>query len=315
MDMKKLVNIKEVPYTLISSSLSAIWGLITAVILVIASIIAYGIGASSEISQILLGVLGFSVGSIISFPILIFLTSLGSNFLFALVFNLVSPKFGPIQVGFEDDTKLSKIDPMSAGIINAVIAVITSLLWNLAFQPMIYLTMASFNPFMIFSLIGSIIGTIIGGGICAFIVGALFAVTYNFIVKYVSPALVKFEDRAHGFVELVEIDPVSTSLSFTLVSTFWTAIFTILAIIIAAILGVFLPGLLIGILIIIITFLVSFVVISCSAYLYNFLVTKIGGIKFKFEDVDATTDAIEKTEKKVSDIKETEEKTEEKTEE
>ena len=57
MDMKKLMEIKEVPYTIMNSSLSAIWGLIFAVILVIASLIAYGIGAGSGIGKILLGVL------------------------------------------------------------------------------------------------------------------------------------------------------------------------------------------------------------------------------------------------------------------
>lgn len=297
MNMKKLVSIKEVPYTLMNSSLSAIWGLVFAVVLIIASAIAYAIGASSEISNILIGVLGFSIGSIISFPFLIFLSSLGSNFLFAIVFNIVSPKVGAIQVGFEDDTKLSKIDPVSYGIVLAMMSIIPSLLWNLAIQPMIYFTLAAtVDPYMILSFFGSIIGTIVGAGIGGFVVGALFALTYNFIVKYVSPAMVKFEARGHGFVELVEIDPLSTSLSFTLVSTFWTAIFTIIGILIAAIAGAFVPGLLIGLLVIIVTFVVSFVVFYCSAYIYNFLVTKIGGIKLKFEDVDGTS--------KTKDIKE-----------
>ena len=35
--------------------------------------------------------------------------------------------------------------------------------------------------------------------------------------------------------------------------------------------------------------LVSFVVLYCSAYIYNFLVTKIGGIKLRFEDVYGTS--------------------------
>lgn len=291
MDMKKLMEIKEVPYTLMNSSLSAIWGLIFAIILVIASLIAYAIGAGPEISKILSGVLGFSIGSIISLPLLIFLSSLGSNFLFAIVFNIVSPKVGAVQVGFEEGTKLSKIDPVSYGIVLAMMSIIPSLLWNLAIQPLIYFTLAAtVEPFMIFSLFGSIIGTIIGAGIGGFVVGALFALTYNFIVKYVSPIMVKFEARGHNFVELVEIDPLSTSLSLTLVYTFWTAIFTILAVLIAAICGVFVPGLLIGLLVIIITFVVSFVVLYGSAYIYNFLVTKISGIKLRFEDVGEVTE-------------------------
>ena len=289
MDMKKLMEIKEVPYTLMNSSLSAIWGLIFAIILVVASLIAYGIGAGSEISNILIGVLGFSIGSIISLPFLIFLSSLGSNFLFAMVFNIISPKVGAVQVGFEDDTKLSKIDPVSYGIVLAMMSIIPSLLWSLAIQPMIYFTLAAtVDPYMILSFFGSIIGTIIGAGIGGFVVGVLFALTYNIIVKYVNPIIIKFEARGHGFVELIEIDPLSTSLSLTLVSTFWTAIFTILGILIAAICGAFVPGLLIGLLIIIVTFVVSFVVLYCSAYIYNFLVTKIGGIKLRFEDMYET---------------------------
>lgn len=317
MDMKKLMEIKEVPYTIMNSSLSAIWGLIFAVILVIASLIAYGIGAGSGIGKILLGVLGFSIGSIISFPLLIFLTSLGSNFLFALVFNVVSPKVGAIQVGFEDNSKLSEIDPVSYGIILAVMSIIPSLLWNLAIQPMIYFSLAaSIEPFMILSFLGSIIGTIIGAGIGGFVVGILFAVTYNFIIKYVSPITVKFESRGHGFDELVEIEPFSTSLSITLVHTFWTAIFTILVVIIAAIVGIFVPALIIGIIVIIATFLVSFVVLYFSAYIYNILVTKIGGVKLRFEDVDGVTKAndikeITKETKELEEVKEVKEKSSE----
>ncbi len=282
MDMKKLMEIKEVPYTITNSSMGAIWGIITAMIMVIASIIFYAVSLNSEMEEVALGVLGFSIGSIISFPVLIFLLSLGSAFLFTITFNLVARKFEAIEVGF-DNNRLVKINPISYGLVNAIIGTIIGLLWNLAIGPMLYLGLASTNPYLLISLVGNIMGSIIGSAAGGFIAGGLFAITYNFIVKYVNGALVEFEERHHGFVELVKVDPVSTAISLTLVHTFWITILVIACVIFAAIFDAFVPALVIGIITIVLTFIFSFISIAVTAVIYNFLVNKTGGYKFRFD--------------------------------
>lgn len=124
-EIKEIQSIEPVPYTLMSASISAILGLIYAIILLLAfgALAAFLPGAA-----LIFASLGISV--IILYPIGAFLVHTTIAFITAILYNMLVPRLGGIKLGLEGD-QVKELPVMSFALIISAVTAIWALIIGL----------------------------------------------------------------------------------------------------------------------------------------------------------------------------------------
>ena len=124
-DIKEIKSIEPVPFTVMTASISAIIGLIYAIILLIAfgALAAFLPGAA-----LIFASLGISM--IILYPIGAFLVYTTLSFITALIYNMLVPRLGGVKLGLEGD-QVTSVPVMSFALILSALAAIWALIMGL----------------------------------------------------------------------------------------------------------------------------------------------------------------------------------------
>ncbi|MDD1774164.1 MAG: hypothetical protein LUQ24_01390 [Methanobacterium sp.] len=304
-DVKEIKAVKLAPFTLMASSISAILAFIGAILyLILFSIV----GAFLPNFGAALALLG--VALVIILPIAAFFIGITTNFFSAFLYNSLVPRLGGIKLGLEgsDVTEVPVVSfALILAVIQAIWAFIVGLVLAAALVPFTTF-LSSAIPLFSEAIVnatnasgaaaptGAVVGAagvfgalvlIIGLPIMVFIVGfignALAALFYNFIAIRASKIKLEFVAVKETLFELKTIPPIPAALAIAVVFTIFGLIQGIIDLIRFSAMGDALTGL--GSLIgnIIMNFIAYFIITAIAAFLYNFLVPRIGGIKLDLE--------------------------------
>lgn len=300
-DIKEIKSIEIVPYTLMTSSVSAVWAFIYAIFTVILGLIPFAISPTPANSA----AFWFYIASIVSSPVTSFVLGVLQSFLFALIYNLLVPKLGGIKLGLEDLSKIKSIPVIPFALITSTISAIFVLIIALIIMPLVAayiptvtqlmslmplngtsIPTESISAFGTFGVIGSVLSIIILPiitFIIVFIVNAIIAALYNLIAPKIGGIKLEFAENTGNMYEILSIAPVQLALITAIIAAICGIIIGIIAIIISAVYGsvivgvIFLAGFTIGLVV------GSFIVYAIMALIYNFLRPKIGGIKLELQ--------------------------------
>ncbi|MGF7117545.1 hypothetical protein [Methanobacterium oryzae] len=294
-DVKEIKEIKIVPFTLMSSSISAILAFIGGILLAIFLGIAVAFLPSPWGGLLA----GFGVAAIIAYPILTFLVGLSTVFLSVLLYNLLVPRVGGVKLAM-DGNNVAEIPivpfALILSIIGAIWALIIGLVLATAIAPITGLigtsiplianatntsfTGAAFGAgtavLYVFLIIGLPIIVLIGG----LIWNALFAIFYNYIAVRVAKIQLNFTAVTGAWNDLTSVPIIPAALALAIISAVFGLIQGILNIgaygDIATGIGA-LIGNIIG------SFIWTFIVTAIAVFLYNFLAPKIGAVRLTLE--------------------------------
>jgi len=303
-DVKEIKSIELVPFTLMTSSISAILALIYAIIL----LITFGaLAAFIPAAGLVFASLGLSM--LVIFPIGSFLVYITLSFVTAFIYNMLVPRLGGIKLSLEgDEVKNVPVVPfalMMAGV-GAVWAFIIGLLLAAIIVPLT--TLASTLIPLVANIAanatnmtpatlptGSVVGTggvvlavllIIGLPILVFIAGfignALWAIFYNFLIPRVGGVRLLFAPAGTAH-EITSIPVVAAALAFAVVATVFGIIqglFSLINGIMAGSASMAVGGLIGNI---IGAFIETFIMVALITILYNFLAPRIGGVQLELK--------------------------------
>ncbi len=296
-DVKEIKSVELVPFTLMTSSISAILALIYAIIL----LVVFG-ALAAVIPMAGFVFASFGISMIIIYPIGAFLVSITTYFVTALIYNMLVPRLGGVKLGLEGNEVqsvpvvsfaliMSAVQAVWAFIIGLLIAALliplTTLISTLI--PVIANVAANATNATPASLpTGAAVGTggvvlalmiIIGLPILVFIGGfimhALAALFYNLIIPKVGG--VRLELALAGTAhEITSIPVVAASLALASVAVVFGIIWGLVALI---------SGMGVGSLIgdIIGSFVGTFIMVAIITIIYNFLAPRIGGVQLGIE--------------------------------
>jgi hypothetical protein len=303
-DFKEIKSIELVPFTLMTSSISAIIAIIYAILL----LITFGaISAFVPMAGLIFASLGFSL--IILYPIGTFLIYITISFVSALIYNMLVPRFGGVKLGLEgNEVQSIPVVPfaliMSAfgavwaliiGLILAALVVPLTTLISTVIPLAANLAANATNMTPATLPTGAIVGTggvvlalllIIGLPIMVFVFGfighALAAIFYNIIIPKVGGVRLEFAPAGTA-QEITSIPVVAASLAIASVALIFGIIQGILQLISLAANGDATAGIVALISYILSYFVGTFIVVAIITLIYNFLVPKIGGIQLGLE--------------------------------
>lgn len=296
-DIKEIKSVRIVPFTLMSSALSAVLGLIYAIILIfiIGIVGAFIPGISTALGLIAT----FSVAMIIIFPVGAFLFSILSSFLMALIYNLLVPRIGGIKLGM-DGKEVKTLPVIPVSLMLAAIYTKLTFIMMLIVAPLLAVglqgaalaatnTTASVPELSGLGALGTIgalillIGIPILVFIAIFISMALTALFYNICAPKIGGVQLKLKNAAHNFCEIKKIPAVPLALISAVVLTIVNFIFSLpsLAIYIGSGQGLFGLGYLVGN--ILGSFISTFILYAIMAIIYNFFRPKIGGVEIELD--------------------------------
>ena len=299
-DIKEIKSIELVPFTLMTSSISAIVALIYAILLLIALAVASVFVPTAGLA---LASLGLSL--IVLYPIITFFVYVMTSFVTALIYNMLVSRLGGIKLGLEgDEVKNVPVVPFAlilagvmavwAFIIGLVLAAIivpftTALSTLIPILSNIAANTTNITPAALPT--GSAVGTggvllaillIIGLPIFVFVAGfighALAAIFYNFIIPKVGGIRLMFAPTGTAH-EITSIPVVAASLALASVALIFGIIQGIIGLINGVIAGS--AGMAIASLVgnIIINFVGVFIMVAIITLIYNYLAPRIGGIQ------------------------------------
>lgn len=304
-DIKEIKAVKLAPFTLMTSSVSAVLAFIGAIIyLLLFSII----GAFLPNFGAALATLG--VALVIILPIAAFFIGIATNFYSAFLYNGLVARLGGIKLGMEG-SDVAEVPVVSFALILAVIqaiwAFIVGLFMAAALIPFTtFLSSAiplfsqeianatnmsgaaaptggAVGAFGVFTALILIIGLPILVFIIGFISNALTAVFYNFIAVKASKIKLEFAAVKETIFELKNIPPIPVALALAIVFAIWGLIQGIIRLISYSAMGDVTFGVISLISDIVVNFIMYFIIAAIAAFLYNWLVPKIGGIKLNLE--------------------------------
>lgn len=299
-DVKEIKNIKIAPFTLMSSSISAILAFISGIIIALAfGIIALFIPPQFAPLGSFLSALGLTM--VIARPILVFLIGLSTVFLSILLYNALVPKVGGIKLALEGNTLESiPIVPFALilSIIGAIWAFILGLLITTALLPltgaigtaipmianatnMTTLTGARFGSLVAFGAVFFIIILPILVFILGFIGSALTAAFYNYIAVRAAKVQLNFETISNAWAKLTSVPILPAALSIGVVFAIFGFIRGLLLLIGLAARGDVVSGIVNLIISTIGLFILYFIIVAIGAWLYNWLAPRIGTIKLE----------------------------------
>ncbi|WP_414469846.1 hypothetical protein [Methanobacterium sp. ACI-7] len=297
-DIKEIKSAKIVPFTLMSSSISAILAFIGAILFGI----ALGIISAflpPQLAPLGSALAGLGITIVIAYPILAFLIGLSTVFLSVLLYNMLVPRVGGVKLGMEGNNVAEiPIVPFALilSIIMAIWAFIIGLLVTTAFLPVagfIATAIPMFANVTNGTATGAGFSSLIGLGAIFFIVimpilvlifgfigHALFAVFYNYIATRVAKIQLNFESMAEGWYKLVDIPIVPIALALAVISAIFALIQGILSLGAAPDIVTGIVSLIVNI---ILNFIWTFIVVAIATFLYNFLAPRIGAVKLALE--------------------------------
>ena len=303
-DVKEIKSIGLVPFTLMTSSVSAILAFIYAIIL----LITFGVlAAVIPTAGLVFASLGLSM--LVIFPIGSFLVFITLSFVTAFIYNMLVPRLGGIKLGLEgDEVKNVPVIPFAlilAGV-GAVWAFIIGLILAAIIVPLTTLTSTliplianiaanatNMTPATLPT--GSAVGIggvvlavllIIGLPIFVFVAGfignALWAIFYNFLIPRVGGVRLLFAPAGTAH-EITSIPVVAAALAFAVVATVFGIIqglFSLVNGIMAGSASMAVGGLIGNILG---GFIGTFIMVALITILYNFLAPRIGGVQLELK--------------------------------
>jgi hypothetical protein len=299
-DIKEITSVRIVPFTLMSSSISAVIGLLYAIIiLIVLGIVGLLVPGASQYAG-LLATLG--VALIIALPVGTFFFSILSSFVMALIYNLLVPRIGGIKLGMEG-AEVTSIPVVPVSLMLSALYTLLTFIVMLVIAPFLALFLegaalaASTATVAIPELsgmgdmsgVGAIMGIILIIGvpiivfIATFISIALTAIFYNLLAPKIGGARLKLKEASHNFCEIKKIPPVPLALIGAVVLTIVNFIFSLpsFAANIASENVAFGLGYLVGNTLG--NFIAIFIVYALTALIYNFLRPKIGGVEIKLD--------------------------------
>jgi len=299
-DVKEIKSIELVPFTLMTSSISAILAFIYAIIL----LITFG-ALAAVIPTVGLVFASLGLSMLVIYPIGSFLVYITLSFVTALIYNMLVPRLGGIKLGLEgDEVKNVPVVPFAL-ILAGVMAVWAFIIGLVLAAIIVPFTTALSTLIPILSNItanatnmttatlptGSGVGTggvvlaillIIGLPIFVFVAGfighALAAIFYNFIIPKVGGIRLMFAPTGTA-QEITSIPVVAASLALASVALIFGIIQGIIGLINGVIAGS--AGMAIASLVsnIILNFVGVFIMVAIITLIYNYLAPRIGGIQ------------------------------------
>lgn len=298
-ELKEIKSVAIVPFTLMSSSISAVVGLIYALILilVLGVVTVFLPSEASIITSILMTV---SVAIIIILPVGSFLLSILSSFLIAFIYNLLVPRIGGIKLGMVEMKEIRSLPVIPLSLMTSFIYTILTFLIMLIVAPLLVMvlqgaalasistsnSMVGLEGLGAIGFIGIII-MIIGIPILVFvgtfIYTAIMALLYNFLAPKMGGIRLKFNTIKDNSFEIKKIPPIPLALIGAVVLTILNFIFSLPSLALYFATGNVLGG--IGYFLgnIIGSFIAIFIIYAIMALLYNYLRPIIGGVELELE--------------------------------
>ena len=303
-DVKEIKSVELVPFTLMTSSVSAILAIIYALLL----LITFGaISAFVPMAGLIFASLGISL--IILYPIGTFLVYITISFVSALIYNMLVPRLGGVKLGLEGD-EVQSVPVVPFALIMSAVGAVWALIIGLILAALIVplttlistviplaanLAANATNMTPATLPTGAVVGTggvvlalllIIGLPIMVFIFGfighALAAIFYNLIIPKVGGVRLEFAPAGTAH-EITSIPVVAASLALASVALIFGIIQGILQLISLAANGDATAGIVALISYIISYFVGTFIAVALITIIYNFLVPKIGGVQLGLE--------------------------------
>lgn len=292
-DIKEIKSIKLTPFTRMSAVIYGILGLIAALFMLIGLGIVQVAGIVPELGDFNIAT-GFGVPLIILLPIGAFFTTIVVSFFSAMLYNILVPRLGGIELELDGKEVLKiPVVPFSliTSAIGAIWAFIAGLVIAAVISPILSListlpqatnittnitaatgssmpTGAEFGMESVFVSLVLIIGLPILAFVFGFIWNALFALFYNYIVTRVAKINLEFSQISGTLHELKHVPVLQTALAVALVFTLLGLISGIMS----RNYGEFISN-----------FITYFIETALIAILYNYLAPKIGSIKLNLE--------------------------------
>lgn len=295
-DVKEISKIKIVPFTLMNSTISAILAFIFGIIIAL----FLGIAVAFLPSPLGGALAGLGIALVIAYPMLIFLIGLSTGFLSILLYNWLAPRVGGIKLNLEGNELISiPIMPLALilSIIGAIWAFIIGLILATGIAPITGLigtaiplianttntsfTGATFGAGTAILYVFLIIGLPIIVFIFGFIISALAAIFYNFIVVRIAKVQLNFEPITDTWTNLASIPALPVALAMGVIFGIFGFIRGLLMLITLAALGNVVGGIINLIITTIVYFILYFIIFALGALLYNWLAPRIGAIKLE----------------------------------
>jgi hypothetical protein len=296
-EVKEIKSVRIVPFTLITSSVSAVWALIYAIFMLVVVGISLAISTDSTAGAFF----GVYVANIVVSPVSSFFIGITQGFLYALIYNLLVPRIGGIKLGLIDLNEIRSIPVIPVALMSACISAIMTLLIALIIVPLISayagVIIAAYSGILsntttlptagsgVLGAIGSIILIVvipIAVFIAVFIATAILTVIYNLLSPKIGGIKLEFAP-VQQIHEILSIAPVPVALITASIVGLIGFIVGLIAMIISIIFGQGIAGLVILLAFTIIGFLVTFIVYAVLAMIYNYLMPKIGGIQLELD--------------------------------
>lgn len=298
-ELKEIKSVAIVPFTLMSSSISAVMGLIYALLLIlILGVVA--VFLPSTASTIVGMLLTLAVAIIIIFPVGSFLLNILSSFLLALIYNLLVPRVGGIKLGIVDMEEIRSLPVIPLSLMLSILYTIFTFLIMLIVAPLMMLIiqgaaiaavsttstvseLGGLGALGIIGIILMIIAVPIVVFIATFIYSALSALLYNFLAPKIGGIQLKFSSVKDNLFEIRKIKPIPLALILAVVTTILNFLISIPQIAMYFALGEPLVG--IGYLLgdTVGYFIVIFITYAIMVLIYNFLRPMIGGVELELE--------------------------------
>lgn len=298
-DLKEIISVDIVPFTLMTSSIQAAMALIFAIMFVI----TLGILSTSIPQAGQLGVVtSLGLAIIVIYPVGTFLLGVMVSFLTALFYNVLAPRVGGVKLEFEGDEIISiPVVPFSliTSFIEAIWAFIIGLLIAAVLVPLAGMlgTMvplvanetvstglnASLGAFGAFGALFLIVGLPILVFLFGFLGHALFAVFYNFLIPRIGGIKLEIAPKINSMSEIKSIPTLPASLALAGVFTIFGLIPGILSLASMSMTGNVAGGLISLFVTTVMFFIVYFIVAGIFTLLYNFLAPRIGGVEIRMK--------------------------------
>ncbi len=300
MQLKEIKSVRIVPYTIMNSSIGAIWAFIAALLFLIfaggiSSVLPAELGALKGI------ITGISVAGLVVLPVGVFLLSIVESFLRAFIYNGLTPRLGGIKLSLIDMEQVESFDVVSTSLILSAVAALLSFIYQLLVAPLQWVFLnaivniaKSLDPSAMSSMaalgsataLGTILNIILAPimtFIASFIVIAVVILLYNFLASKITTIKVKLREISDGLVSIDRIEAIPLGLITGSIAAFIGLIVGIVILIFSAIGGDFTAGLIALVVLTVALFIYFFIVYAVTALFYNVLAPRIGAVQIRLE--------------------------------
>lgn len=222
--LKEIKSVAIVPFTLMSSSISAVLGLIYAIILIlILGVVSVFLPAEASLISSLMATM--AVALILVLPVGSFLFSVVSSFVTALLYNLLVPKIGGIKLGMVEMKEVRSIPVIPVSLMLSLIYTILTFLVMLVVAPIVAVSLQGaalisisataatglegLSALGIIGIIIMVIGVPILVLICSFIFSAISAILYNILAPKIGGVRLKFSSKTGNMFEIKKNTPIT----------------------------------------------------------------------------------------------------------